>query len=68
MTDKNMCKTIADSQKCYDTDKEVADYGKTFKEQVDEAKGPSQEEVSLEIYGDKTEKDYDDITKAKKPE
>lgn len=68
MAEKNLCNTIADSQKCYDTDQEVADYGKTFKEQVDEAKGPSQEEVSLEIFGDKTEQDFEDITKAKNPD
>lgn len=68
MTEKNTCNTITDSQKCYDTDQEVADYGKTFKEQVDESKGPSQEEVSLEIFGDKTEQDYDELTKTKQPE
>lgn len=54
----NLCTTLPDSDKCYNTDEPVADYGKSYKDQVDEAKGPSQEEFSNELYGDKTTSDY----------
>lgn len=55
---KKDCTTLPDSDKCYDVDQPVADYGKTYKDQVDEAKGPSQEELSNRLYGDKKETDY----------
>lgn len=55
---KNMCNTLPDSDKCYDTEHEISDYGKPYKEQVEETKGPSQEEYSNELYGDKKESDY----------
>lgn len=55
---KNVCHTLPDSDKCYDTEHPVSDYGKTYKEQVEETKGPSQEEYSNELYGNKTETDY----------
>lgn len=55
---KDNCTTLPDSDKCYDTEQAVADYGKSYKDQVDEAKGPSQEEFSNQLYGDKKEADY----------
>lgn len=55
---KNVCNTLPDSDKCYDTEHHVSDYGKSYKEQVEESKLPSQEEFSNELYGDKRESDY----------
>lgn len=55
---KDVCTTLPDSEKCYDTQTPVADYGKSYKEQLKETKGPSQEEFSNVLYGDKTQADY----------
>ena len=55
---KTDCTTLPDSEKCYTTEETTSSYGKSYQDQLNEQKGPSQEEFSNQRYGDKTEADY----------